>query len=421
MSPAGGPRASWTFGWALLLAGVPPVLAQDAERPALTSPEAARLSPPADYGLRYGTARFLVAPSFGLEYNDNISWSPSHHLSDLVVQPNVDLGAFWPITEFNALQAAVGVGYQVYTTHTDANSPWPLLSPRSALQWNIYAGDFRINLHDRFSYQQDLNLRALDPLAGNFYNLGNNTRFARFDNFLGFKVDWELNKLVVSLAYDHENLLFSGANFNYLSQSSELPKLTLALRVADPVQVGVEARARATSYASGPMVDRTGVAAGPFVDWQVSPYLSLRAAGGYDAITLSDPPAGVPDVSTYYASLRAIHKVSRFFSHELAVGREVQDGSNAQYLQDVYVRHSAQWNFAQRWDLGTRAGFLFGHEYGGGFQDHFDFYAVGAELGWRFHPQWRAFLAYDFAQRLSDRPGTDDHQNRVQLGISYHL
>jgi hypothetical protein len=390
-------------------------------RPSLAGPQTAKLRPPADYTLRYGDVRFLVEPSFTMEFNDNISWSATRRLSDLILEPKVDLGVYWPVTEFNALHAAIGVGYQIYTDHTEINSPWPLISPNSAVEWNIYTGDFRIQLHDRFSYLQDLSLRVVESQPSVFYNVSDQARFGRFDNWAGFSVDWDLNQLVLTLSFDHENFFMTGARYTYLNRVSEVPAFMLALRVSDPLRLGVETRARISDYQQNVLADRWEATAGPFFDWRVAEHLSVRGGGGYATTQLTADAPGVPDLSTYYAYGRVNYDVNWFLTQSLSVGRETQPGFNAQYLQDVYVRHTTQWRLFNYLDLLTRASLLFAHEHGGDFSERFDYYALGVELGWRFHERWRTFLSYDFTQKLSERAGADYHQNRVQWGISYRF
>jgi hypothetical protein len=390
-------------------------------RPSLAGPTTAQLRPPADYTMRYGDVRFLVEPAFTMEFNDNISWSATRRLSDLILEPKVDLGIYWPVTEFNALHAAIGVGYQVYTKHTEFNSPWPLISPNSALEWNIYTGDFRIQVHDRFSYLQDLSLRAAESQAGAFYNVSDQARFSRFDNLAGFNVDWDLNQLVLTLGFDHENFFMTGAQYTYLNRVSELPAFSLALRVSDPLRLGVETRARISNYQENVLADRWEATAGPFFDWRIAEHLSVRGGGGYATTQLTADMPGVSDISTYYAYARLNYDVNWFLTQSLSVGRETQPGFNAQYLQDAYLRYTAQWRLFSYLDVVTRANLLFAHEFGGSFDEHFDYYTLGAELGWRFHERWRAFLAYDFTEKLSNLAGADYHQNRVQMGVSYHF
>ena len=61
----------------------------------------------------------------------------------------------WPITQLNTLKLDLGVGYAFYLDHSEYNTNGLLLSPGSQLAFDIFVGDFRINIHDRFSLEQD--------------------------------------------------------------------------------------------------------------------------------------------------------------------------------------------------------------------------------------------------------------------------
>ena len=75
--------------------------------------------------------------------------------SDFIIRPLLTMNALWPITELNTFRLDLGIGYAFYLDHSNYNTNGVLVSPGSQLAFDIFVGDFRINLHDRFSLEQD--------------------------------------------------------------------------------------------------------------------------------------------------------------------------------------------------------------------------------------------------------------------------
>jgi hypothetical protein len=159
-----------------LLASVS-VYAQDAVRPSLAGQDAynARQEDVSriPYNLLVGPVRLRVGATVGVEYNDNINYAddgsgvipnPSgpgfitvtaHPQEDVIVTPNLTLDMIWPVTQLNTLRVDLGIGYSFYLDHSNDNTDYLLVAPKSQVAFDIFVGDFRINLHDRMQLQQD--------------------------------------------------------------------------------------------------------------------------------------------------------------------------------------------------------------------------------------------------------------------------
>ena len=68
------------------------------------------------------------------------------------------------------------------------NANAPLVNPGSELAFNLFVGDFRIKLHERFSYQESLFFNGVAGQDVRFYNFNNVGMFSRLDNEAGFDV-----------------------------------------------------------------------------------------------------------------------------------------------------------------------------------------------------------------------------------------
>ena len=149
--------------------------AQDAIRPSLAGEAAAEARrqqiDKIPYNLQLGPMKFRLSATLGIEYNDNINLaedgsylfpSPTGPIlvttepqDDIIIRPQVNINALWPITQLNTFKIDIGIGYAFYLDHSNYNTNAILVSPGSQLAFDIFVGDFRINLHDRFSLEQD--------------------------------------------------------------------------------------------------------------------------------------------------------------------------------------------------------------------------------------------------------------------------
>src|SRR5256886_762421 len=136
------------------------VRSQDAVRPSLAG-EAASEARRQDveripYNLLVGPIRFRIGASVGVEYNDNINYADDgFEQEDVIIRPQLNFDAIWPVTQLNTLRLDIGLSYAAYIDHSEANTNGLLISPGSQIAFDIFVGDFRINIHDRMSIQQD--------------------------------------------------------------------------------------------------------------------------------------------------------------------------------------------------------------------------------------------------------------------------
>src|SRR6266850_1719088 len=108
-----------------------------------------------EYNLRYGPVRLKTGASVGVSYTDNVFYSHDPK-EDFLVNPEITLAALWQMTDLNALRLSLGIAYEWYLKNQALNGDTPLINPGSELAFNLFIGDFRIRLHERFSYQESL-------------------------------------------------------------------------------------------------------------------------------------------------------------------------------------------------------------------------------------------------------------------------
>jgi hypothetical protein len=424
------------------------VRAQDAIRPSLAGEAAAEARRQAidkiPYNLQVGPIKFRFSATMGVEYNDNVNLAEDGSFafpsvagpilittepqSDIILRPQVNINALWPITQLNTLRLDLGVGYAFYLDHSDYDTNSVLVSPGSQLAFDIFVGDFRINLHDRFSLQQD-------PISEG--QLSNVADYGRFENTAGVSVLWDLNQAVVTLGYDHYNFIATNDDFDYLDRNANIFSGSIGFTPTATMTVGVEGSAIDTYYDENVLNDSLAYSAGLFLETQLSSNLRVRIAGGYQWIDFDNTGLvnDAQDVNDYYANLVLSHRVNSVFTHNLAIGHENSLGVNSNYVTLNYVRHTANWNMFYHTLLTTELFYEDAADSGGSgttllpgpglpifnpfVAENFHRYGGAISLGYQLTPHVTLGFRYQYTQKDSDQPLRDYRQNRVSVDGTY--
>ncbi|HEY5036753.1 MAG TPA: outer membrane beta-barrel protein [Chthoniobacterales bacterium] len=394
----------------------PGLRAQDAVRPSLAGEDAAEARHQSveqiPYNLKAGPVRFLFSLTTGVEYNDNINLAQTNKQEDIIIRPQFNVDAIWPVTQLNTLKLDLGVGYAFYLDHSNADTNTILISPGSQLSFDVFVQDFRINLHDRFSLQQD-------PIGE--IQLSNVVDYGRFENTAGISVLWDLNKAVLTFGYDHYNFISTTSDFDYLDRNAEELSATAYFAFTSATGGGLESAAVYNYYDQDFLNDSVSYSVGPFVETQITNYLKLRVAAGYQIIDF-DTGGLVDDSSNsndYYANVLLSHRINAAISETLAAGHESQLGVNSNFIALNYIRHTATWNIINRTLLTTELFYEDGQDSGGIFGEHIQRYGGAISFGYQFTPHVTLGLRYQYTQKQSDQPLRDYKQNRVSLDGTY--
>lgn len=411
-------KTAWAVSILLfaLLLNAPLVRAQDAVRPSLAGEEAAEARKQSveqiPYNLLAGPIRFRFSITTGVEYNDNINLSQNNKQSDIIIRPQFNIDAIWPVTQLNTLRLDLGLGYAFYLDHPNADTNGVLISPGSQLAFDIFIQDFRINLHDRFSLQQD-------PVAQ--IQLSNVVDYGRFENTAGVSVLWDLNKAVLTFGYDHYTYVSTTDAFSYLNRNAEELSSTAYFALTSTTGAGIESALVYTYYDQDFLNNSTSFSVGPFIETQITNYLKLRASVGYQLIDfsgngfVSDPN----NLNDYYANIVLSHRINAYITQTISAGHESQLGINSNFIILNYVRHTASWNIINHVLLSSELFYEDGDDSGGLFSEHIQRYGGALTVGYQLTPHITLGLRYQYTQKQSNQPGRDYKQNSISADATY--
>jgi hypothetical protein len=424
-------------GFAIILAlfsAVPIVCAQDAIRPSLAgeaSAEARRQSlDHIPYNLLVGPVRFRFSATAGLEYNDNVNVAEVNAQDDFIFRPQVNFNALWPVTQLNTLRLDIGLGYAFYLDHSEYNTNALLLSPNSQLAFDVFVSDFRINFHDRFSLEQD-------PIGEP--GLSNVADYGRFQNTAGVSVLWDLNKAVITFGYDHYTFIATNDDFDYLDRNAEMLNASVSIAATSTTGVGLEGSYVFNRYDQDVLNDSNTYNIGAFVETQLTNYLRLRLAGGYqsiefdgDTVVLGPFPDGFlpgggnflvfndsENLNDYYVNLLISHRINAAITQSISAGHESQLGVNSNYIKLNYVRHTATWNIINRTLLTTEIFYEDAEDSGGIIDEHLHRYGGALSVGYQLTRHVTLGARYQYTRKDSDVPLRDYEQNRFSIDGTY--
>jgi hypothetical protein len=397
-------------------------LSQDAVRPSLAG-EAASEARQQDisripYNLMAGPVRFRVGATVGIEYNDNVNYAEVNTQSDVIVTPSLNVDAIWPVTELNTLQLDLGLAYAFYLDHSNYNTNDVLIAPNSRVAFDIFVGDFRIDVHDRMQLQQD-------PIAE--AALSNVVDYGRFENTAGVSVLWDLNKVLVTAGYDHYNYVSTTSDFDYLNRNAEILSGSIDVLVTPTIGIGPEANVVFTRYNKSTLNNNTDYNVGGFVEAEITNNLKARVAGGYQHINFDHNYVDFfgflfldkKDLSDYYANILLTHRLNASIQQTLAAGHEDQLGVNSNYIRLNYIRHTVTWNIIRNTLLSTEFFYEDANESGGFVDEHFHRLGGAITLGYQLTPHVTLGLRYQRTSKDSDVALRSYDQNRVSFDGTY--
>jgi hypothetical protein len=427
-------------GWrlaAFVLMATRLACAQDSLRNSMTGDAAAAASrlqqSPQLYTFKAGDFSLLAVPSFEVDWNDNVNLSKTDAQSDFILEPFLQLTGRYPLTQRNVLSLSIGVGYYDYLRFS-TNSGLRMSSD-SQISFDMYIKDFLINFHDRFSLTED---PSTEPAVAQTANFGS------FINTVGLTTIWDLEDVVLTAGYDHQNYLSVAGQFDYLNHSSELPVVRAGLRLRPDLTAGVEATAGYTTYDQSVLNDNVSYSAGLYADWKPSSSLHVQPRAGLTIYqfqntsqsaqvyyfgsppsSLADQSIRTSDVSSWYADLTVAHQITKAISYGFSAGHEIRLGIESDLVDDYYFRPNVNWTIFKDVSLNPSFFYEHGHQgFGnvtGNLVETYSWYGGGFTANYPLMKRLLLSLTYRFTVRSSDILTDSYTQNLVGLRLAYQL
>ncbi len=433
------------------------VEAQEIPRPSLTRSSRGAPSFTRPYNLKLGPIALTANAGFGIQFVDNVNYTAVDPEGDIILTPSLGIMGVWQVTKLNSLDLQTTLSYTKYLQHPELDTQTTLISPDSAIRLNLFVGDFKIEIHEQFSLQED---PITDGGVSGVATLG------RFTNIIGVSVLWDMNDVIWTLGYDHLNYISTGKaantntstsnNLSALDHSVDQISTAVMLKISPTMGIGVEGTAAYSKYPHNPASDGSSFSLGPYLDMQLTRYTHIVLGAGYQLYSSenggnSGPPAefvstpgAAPigsglqtggrgaqnqggDGSGFYFNLAIVHRLNRAYSDRLALGREFRVGLLSERTESTFINYSSQWALNRRFTLATTVFFEDVHQTGqlansfsGSAGDYTRFGGMLA-TSYQLTKKLTINLSYQYTRKLSDVPSLEYAQNRFAIQFGYQF
>ena len=412
--------------------------AQEIPRPS-SARQVEKTSLPTLANFKVGEVLLRVDARMAVEFTDNVDLTPNGK-ADMVITPEIGINATWAVTKLNTLQFRAGLGYSYYVNSPTLNRQTTTITPDSALSFNVYAGDVKINFHDQFSLQQEaISQGTLSGVA----------QLERFQNTLGFNVLWDTNDIIWHFGYDHFTFLtLSGANsstgtslggLSHLNHSTDQFSASMAAKVNSALIAGIEATGSYSDYSEQPDSNFTSISAGPFFELQLTKFTHVFLSGGYKgyfsganapgSVSVSSATAAQPaqgDPTGYYANLSFVHRLNRYYSDRLDFGHADDVEGVGGHTRIDSVRYVGSWRVNSTVGLGLglyyeNATVVNGSAVAGSVASDYTRYGGSLSTDFQITQHLGLSVGYQYVNKSAARESESYSQNRVIFSLGYRF
>jgi hypothetical protein len=388
------------------------------------------------YTYKSGDFRLLLTPSLSLQYNDNVGLGAASSSSDFILSPLMGVTMSYPLSERNLFSLNVTAGYDHYLKSSQYDAAH--IESGSALSFDVYVKDLKINLHDSFSLTEHSSAEGA---------VGGTPFYGQFMNSVGQSTMWDLEDLTLTFGYDHVNTISPSSQFKYLDSSSEMPIIRAGFRFDPRLTVGLEGSASFMSYDYAVLNNHSSYSGGLYADWTPDSFFHIQPRAGYTVsefqhtsvsyeiiqIAGLGAPIAIPVGETiqtkgtpsYYVGFTLTHQVMAAVSYGVSAGHETRVGIQSDETEVWYFRPNITWQ--PRKDLSISTTFFYEHgntgvgNVSGNLVETYDYYGGGFSVSHELLKRLTGSLNYSLTFRSSNGPEGGYTQNLVMLRLSYQL
>jgi hypothetical protein len=371
---------------------------------------------------RIGPATVRVVGGVALAFNDNINYSEFNRLSDFIITPSVEFNLLWPVTDFNTLTFDLGISYDKYLEHSDADTQGLNLAPDSNINFRMQVGKHVVlNFFDRFSYQQT----PLDEPT-----LSNTLDYGRFENSVGVELIWEINRVLEYTGrYAYGTWISFDEAFEYLDRDSHTISNSLKYELNPAVYTGINTSLVITDYDQDFQNDNMIFRVGPFVRAKISENTELGGELYYVVSTFDDPTIGAPgrsnldrdDINNVNFLGDITNRLNAYTTQRLEAGYESQLGTTSNFYNLAFARYNLTSQIFPTVTTDFITFYEYGEESGGFFSENFHRYGAELKFSYRLTKSVVSSLGYRYTNKDSDTFGNDYYQNVVTMTFDYRF
>lgn len=388
-------------------------------------PLASPTIPASRYNVKLGPVKMLFNAGMGVQYNSNVNVSQGNPEPDLILQPRVGAGIYWPITKLNKLRLNVQVGYDYYLQHPDLGGNVLIIDPSTEFLFNLFVNV--PNLKITFFERPSVSVNPVDNAT-----LTDAQNYAMFFNTAGVDVTWDLNDVELGIGYSNLFTYSVGNNagdYNYMNRFVNQIYADASFLLLPYLRLGIEGSYAYTSYLQGSspgvnaLNNNDNSTLGLFVEGKVSQYVDYTGGVGWQIVDFneSNNPENTGNSSAPYFYLTIDNTLNKYFSHRITTGFEAAPSSQSNFVQMFYAQYAFNWMLIRDWSLGGSVYYQNGQESPGPNSENFDRLGATINLGYQLTKHWVFNIYYGITSKTSDVLSDGYNQQILGLNVSYNF
>jgi len=376
--------------------------------------------------MEFGNVKIDVKGSFEAEFNDNINFSHTDRIFDIILRPGVTVGVTDSINDNNTANLQMGLAWDQYLLHPGLSSytNFAEISPDSKLAYTLREPPFTFSIYDSFNYStQPSDALAFDPTTGKI--LTNIRSFGRFMNQIGVTGEVEMHNLTLSVGLYRYDVFPQQSTYDFLRRWQYTGSLGLRYLISstltakldfnytqDYYRVHFENNSHSWYFGGGLNGSITKTITGDatigFSDYN---FLSTGSNGD------SSQPGGIT------GQLSLTQKLSETKSHTITVMRAMNFG----YVSNVVTVDRLSYKFEMQGFIlpkmaGTFTAYIeHGSDSGGLAPEHYYKYVLSPSVNYAINKRSEVYASYEFAQKFSNFGARTYYRNQVILGLRYEF
>lgn len=357
-----------------------------------------------------------------VEYNDNINASGTNGLNDFILFAGMDLAGNWDISRINSMSFNLGAEYRKYFDHPELNSEnnFLVLSPDTEMAFTILIKGIEFRLYDKLNFSTDpTDSIVVDPETNevSFDILSYN----RFENRLGVDAEWDLKPLKITFGVSRNDIIPQDVEFEFTDRTQNTVALGGSVQYAANLMIGVEGTYSITEYKDNFQNGSEGYTFGPFVNWQISRFISLALHTNWNNIDFDNTGdnSDSSDSSTFNFNLSLNHVFNRNYSHSFNISRTTFLGFIANTTTVENITYSFVLDAIRNAQVSGQFSFENSEDSGGLSPETSDRFTMGTSFSYKFTPSLNGRFSYNLVSKESIILDRIYDQNRLNFVFSY--
>ncbi len=376
--------------------------------------------------MRIGAAEIDIKGSFEAEFNDNINYSHSARLMDIILRPGVTLGFTDRLNDNNSVNLQMGIAWEEYLLHPELSSytNFAEVSPDSKLAYTIKAPPFTFSIYDSFNYSvQPTDTLDFNPATGQV--LTNLKAFGRFMNQLGVTAVLEMNKVSLKAGLYRYDVFPQEAPLSFLRRWQYTATAGLSYAYSDTLSAELNASYTYNYYQQHLESDSHSWYIGGALNGQLTKTITMEASLGFTNYDFlgngsngdTSQPGGIS------GSLSLTQKISERKTHTLTLARSINYGyvSNAVTVDRISYKFQLQ-SFLLEKMVGTFSAYWErGWDSGGLAPENYHKWVVSPSVNYAFTKRSETYASYEFTKKTSNFGERSYYRNQIILGFRYEF